>query len=96
MLSKLTVVSVVGEQVSVDLAEEIVILNYKTGNYFGLEGVGTRIWSLIQNPIAIEKPVETIANECEVDAGGCEHDLLGLLEELVSEGLVEVRDNATC
>ena len=42
--------------------------------------------------VSDEKLVETIANDYEVDAVGCEHDLLGLLEELVSEGLVEVQD----
>ena len=42
------IVKAAKEQVSCDLAGEAVILNLKSGQYFGLNEVGTRIWNLIQ------------------------------------------------
>ncbi len=94
MLAKKTIVSAASGSIHVDVAEEIVILDQKSGNYFGLEGVGPRIWSLIQNPISVDELIKTILAEYEVDVERCENDIMALLEELVSEGLVEIRDNA--
>ena len=38
------------DQVWCELAQEAVILNFKSGVYFGLNPVAARVWSLIQEP----------------------------------------------
>lgn len=87
-----SVVVAVGEQISSDLGGEAVILNLKTGVYHGLNQVGTQIWNLIQQPQRVEKIKQVLLQEYEVEAEVCMSDLLELLNNLKTTGLVEVRD----
>jgi hypothetical protein len=85
-------VVVAKDQVSSDLAGEAVILNLKSGKYYGLDEVGSRIWNLIQEPRTLNDIRNVILEEYEVEPEHCERDLLILLQELAAEGLIEVRD----
>ena len=80
------------EQVSSDLGQEAVILDLKSGVYYGLNDVGTRIWNLIQEPRTLNEIRDAIVKEYEVEPECCEHELLTLLQELSNAGLIEVRD----
>ena len=76
------------DQISCSLSGEAVILNLKTGIYFGLNPVGARIWELLQQPRTISEIRELIVSEYEVEAGRCERDVYALVEELASRGLI--------
>jgi hypothetical protein len=84
-----------GDQVSTDLAGEVVILGLKSGGYYGLNSVGARIWSLIQEPRRLADIRRAILEEYEVDGDRCERDLQELLQQLTAEGLIEITDDAT-
>jgi hypothetical protein len=92
VVSDRTTVLQTGNQVATDLADEVVILNLASGVYYGLEGVGARIWRLIREPVAMEAVVEAILSEYDVDREACRRDVQELLERLAAEGLVEVRN----
>jgi Coenzyme PQQ synthesis protein D (PqqD) len=94
-LSVHSIVVAAGEQVSCPLGEESAILNLKNSVYYGINPVGTRVWSLLKQPRSVEELRDTLLNEYEVDAELCERDLLNLLEKMRSEGLIEVRGAAT-
>jgi hypothetical protein len=94
MISANSTVVAVQEQVSSDLGGETAILNLKNGVYYGLNPVGTRIWELIQKPIAISQIREIILEEYDVSYEQCERDIMTLLENLSAEGLIEYRDEA--
>lgn len=82
-------------QISCELDGEAAILNLKSGVYYGLDEVGARVWSLLQEPKAIREVLEVLLEEYEVEAERCIDDLLALLGSLADEGLVEVRDEAS-
>lgn len=90
-LSGRTIVVAARDQISCDLAGEAAILNVKSGVYYGLDPVGARIWTLIQQPRSVDELRETLLNEYDVEPERCEGDLLGLLEKLLAEGLIEVK-----
>jgi coenzyme PQQ synthesis protein D (PqqD) len=94
MISKNSKVVATKEQVSADLGGEVVILNMKNGVYYGLDPVGARIWSLIQDPTTVKVLRDAIFNEYDVEADRCERDLLVLLQDLASNELIEVKDEA--
>ena len=81
-------------QVSADLADGSVILNLKDGVYYGLNGVGGRIWSLIQEPRRLGDLCDALLEEYDVEPDCCEHELFALIQRLIDEGLVEVKDEA--
>jgi len=90
-LSVHSIVVAASEQVSCPLGEESAILNLKNSMYYGMNPVGTRIWSLLKEPRTVEQLRDALLNEYEVDAALCERDLLDLLAKMKSEGLIEVR-----
>lgn len=78
------------DQVSTLLEGQAVILNLKSGMYFGLSAVGARIWGLIERPVAIIDIRDTILGEYEVDPVRCEKDILAILEDMERAGIIEV------
>ena len=84
------IVKAAKEQVSCDLAGEAVILNLQSGQYFGLNEVGTRIWSLIQEPTTLGAIVDALLKEYDVTPDQLERDLCGLLEQMAKNDLVKM------
>ena len=82
-------------QVSSELSGETIMLSLKSGAYFGLDGVGARIWSLLQQPIEASEIEEVIIKEYDVEPERCERDLLALLQELEKEELIDVEDRTS-
>ena len=80
------------EQISVELAGEVVILSTKSGVYYGLDEVGARIWHLLKEPQTVQDLLDTILQEFDTTADQCEPDMLSLLDDLSSKGLVEIYD----
>ena len=91
-ISNQSLVTITKEQISCDLAGETVVLNYKDGAYYGLDTIGAFVWSIIQQPKTVSEIQSSIINEYAVDPKLCEKDLVELLEQLASRGLVEVKD----
>ncbi len=81
-----------GDQVSSDLGGEVAILDLKAGTYYGLDEVGNRVWTLIQEPTSVKEVRDVLLSEYEVEPERCERDLISLLQRLADEGLVEVTD----
>jgi hypothetical protein len=76
------------ELVSSDIDGEKVMMSIESGEYFGLDPVGSRIWELIENPIKIEKLVEVLLDEFEVIKEQCELDTLDFLNQLQEKNLL--------
>src|SRR2546425_336588 len=88
------VVIAAGDLLASDFGAELVILNLRDGVYYGLEDVGARIWNLLQKPVTVPAMRDVLVKEYDVDASRCERDLRSLLRDLVSRGLVEIRERA--
>jgi len=93
-LSLTSTVAAVRDQISADLADEVAILNLKSGVYFGLSPVGSSIWKLIQEPTRVVEVRDALIREYDVDPERCEQDLLNLLQKMKDHELVDVRDEA--
>ena len=72
------------------LQEESVILNLDSERYFGLDDVGTRILSVLTTSDSIETAYQTLLNEYDVDGPVLRQDLLQLVEELASQGIIQI------
>lgn len=95
LVSEHSTVVAVKDQVSADLAGEAVILNLKSGVYYGLNEVGGRVWQLLQEPRTVAAIRDTLLEEYEVDRDLCDRDLLAVLQELATAELIEVNHEAT-
>ena len=75
-----------------DLPEEVVLLNLKTGVYFGLDPVGARIWHLMREHQSVETVLSLLLEEYEVPKEQCSRDLFSLVSLMREAGLVKVLD----
>ena len=91
-LDKNAILTVAKDQVSCDLAGDTAILDLKSGEYYGLNPVGARIWDLIQESRSVTDVLNIIVDEYDVEAESCERDLLALIAELQGKGLIVVKD----
>lgn len=93
-ISPMSVVVASRNQVSSDLAGETVLLSLADAHYYGLQGVGSRIWALLRQPVRVDEISATLAREYDVPAERCLEDALVFIGDLAAAGLVEVRDGA--
>jgi hypothetical protein len=86
-----SIVVVSKEQLASSIGGETVILGLGAGRYYGVGGVGARVWQLIQEPRRVADLVETVVAEYEVDPQVCTSDLLALLARMDEARLIEVQ-----
>ena|ERR1700674_3309878 len=79
------------DQVSSDLAGETAILNLKNGVYYGLDPVGSRLWTLVQEPTTFGEIRDALLGHYDVDKGTLESDIRDLLNQLAEHGLVDIQ-----
>ena len=94
-LSPESIVVVAQDQLSADAGEESVILNLKNEVYYGLDGVGARVWHLVQTQRRISDLRKELVEEFDVEPARLEGDLMELLEKLLAEGMIELRGDPT-
>ena len=73
-----------------ELDGESVILNLKTETYFGLDAVGTRMWSLVTAADSIQAAYDALVAEYDVEPEQLRTDLSEILDKLLEHGLLEV------
>lgn len=73
-----------------DLNGEIVMMDLEKGRYFSLNGVGSRIWEIIEEPIGINKIVDCLLEEYDVNRNECEENVLEFLGKLEDANIISV------
>ena len=73
-----------------DLDGEAVLLETVTGRYYGLDEVGTRMWSLLQLHGNAEAVCRALCAEYDVPEARLRDDLTQLIDALAARGLLQV------
>ncbi|MEA2602423.1 MAG: hypothetical protein QOF89_3415 [Acidobacteriota bacterium] len=89
MLTKMTRVAVPETVLFRDLDGEAVLLATESGKYFGLNEVGTRMWSLLHLHGEIEAVCRALLAEYDVAEAQLREDLTRFVDTLVDRGLVK-------
>ena len=71
-----------------EVGGETVLLDLGSENYFGLDEIGTRIWSLLREAKNADEILDVLLQEYEVDRVTLESDLDELLSKLLEAGLI--------
>jgi hypothetical protein len=87
-----TVVTQIEELVSSDLDGETVMMSVKNGKYYGMDAIGSRIWTLIKHPRSVSELCDILLEEFDVDRERCEKDVLVFLNKLAEDNLVKIID----
>ena len=73
-----------------NLEGESVLLNLESEAYFGLDPVGSQMWSVLSTSDSIEAAYEVLQQKYEVDGRELREDLAALIEKLMEHELVEI------
>lgn len=78
------------EVLSTTVGDESVLLNLRTGTYFGLDVVGTRFFQLLSEGDCLSTVHRMMMDEFEVSAERLEQDILRLTEQMATKGLLSI------
>ena len=70
------------------LHDELVMMDLDQGKYFSLNPVATRIWDLLEQPVALEELCRLLMDEYEVNYDHCQADVGHHLDEMEKIGLL--------
>jgi hypothetical protein len=76
------------------LDDEAVLLDLKSGTYFGLNDVGARAWQLIVEHGRLARVLDELLQEYAGERDVVERDLMELAGQLVARQLAAVKPNA--
>jgi hypothetical protein len=82
-------ITVPGSVLFRDLDGEAVLLETVTGRYYGLDEVGTRMWSLLQLHGDTEAVCRALCAEYDVPEARLREDLAQLIGALAARGLLQ-------
>ena len=72
------------------VGDETVLLDLASGVYFGLDGVGKRIWESVADGGSLGEAVEIIVAEYEVEETQAQADVIAFANQLIERGLLVV------
>ncbi|MBC5765302.1 PqqD family protein [Ramlibacter albus] len=91
MLSETTCLKATEGVLTTNLSGELVLLQAESGNYYGLDTIGTQAWDLLTvQGLTVQAAARAIATEFGVDVERVRRDLEELAQALLSAGLVAV------
>jgi hypothetical protein len=68
--------------------DELVMMSIEKGQYYGVSGVGPRVWELLVDPITVEQVSSVISCEYDIDVQSCQHDVESFIDRMVGIGVV--------
>ena len=70
------------------MGDEMVLLDLESGLYFGVDGVGQRIWETFAEGRNLEEAVAVVVAEYEVEEAQAQADVIAFVSNLVDRGLL--------
>jgi hypothetical protein len=90
MITEQTVVVASPDLSTAYLDGEAVILDVNSGQYYGLNEVGARIFELVEQPCSVDAIVTRLTKEYSVEGEDLKADLLAFLREMVKKDLIQL------
>lgn len=93
-MSRFSTVRLSADVIFRELDGEAVLLDFASGRYFGLNAVGTRVWTLLAAGESVDAAIDAVTREFDASEDQVARDVEELINELVSRGLL-IRDAAS-
>lgn len=72
------------------VGEEMVLLDFERGIYYGLNPVGARVWEFLAEGKSTDEIVDLLTEEFDVERTDAKNDVEALMDDLAANGLVSV------
>lgn len=70
------------------LAGETVLMDKQTGDYFGINKVGTAIWELLETPSTTDQIVTQLLERYEIDEATCRTEVSAFLDAIEAKKML--------
>lgn len=71
-----------------ELSGEKVTIDFDSGKYYLIKGVGNDIWEMIQQEISVDQIVANLLKEYDVTEEECEKSVIEFLDKLAEMGWI--------
>ena len=78
--------------ISAEIDNELVVLNVERGKYVGFDDIAQVIWARLQDPVTVEALCRDLCARFDGPPATIQADVLALLDRLLSEGMIVVKD----
>ena len=76
-----------------NVADESILLNLSSTQYYRLDDVGTDMWTILTTSETIQIAFETLLAEYDVEPDRLAEDLRELISKLMEQSLIELQTN---
>jgi hypothetical protein len=74
--------------VATEMDGDLVMMSIDRGEYFGISGVGSRVWELLGSPASVAEIVSHLTLEYDVEEDRCRAEVLDFVRSLFDRNLV--------
>jgi hypothetical protein len=76
--------------VTATVDDALVMMSLEKGAYYGLDEIGSQIWTQLAEPTRVAALCETLAARYEAPRAQIEADVTAFLQELLDEGMIQI------
>ena len=69
---------------------EKIMIDFDSGKYFMIKGVGNDIWDRIQSEVSVEDLIKGLLSEYDIDENTCEADVINFLNKLAAHDFLQI------
>ena len=81
--------------IAAEADQDVVMVSIANGLYYAVSDIARDIWETIDRPKKISDLIDGLTATYNVDRHRCEEETLSFLEDLRTEGLLQVRDGTS-
>ena len=83
------------EVMAAEAGQDLVMVNIANGMYYGVSDIAREVWVAIEHPKKVSDLIDDLLATHNVDRARCEAEALSFLEDLLSEHLLQVTNEAS-
>ncbi len=81
--------------IAAEADQDVVMVSIAKGLYYAVSDIARDIWEAVDRPKKISDLIDDLTATYNVDRSVCEEETLSFLEDLLTEGLLQVRDGTS-
>ncbi len=77
--------------ISTRLGDDIVLMNSITGDYIGMNAIGSDVWKLLDSPLSLDEIISRVINMYEVDENYGKGKISDFLQRMLDNKVIQVK-----
>ncbi len=88
MIDNKTVIQQSDSSIESEIDGEVVLMNLDNNEYYSMDAIGSAIWGLLVEPMAVETVITELLEKYDVTKEICEKDTILFVSKLQEKGII--------